>query len=392
MRIGIICPYNYFRPGGVQILIRGIADSLQARGHYVRIIAPRPRKVPKDVPSDIILIGNSTEFNTPFATKADIGMSVSNEKIDELFAEHQFDILHFHEPGVPVLSAQLLSRSNAVNIATMHATLPTGVASKSFVTMMSPYAKYIEPKIDLVTAVSESAKQTALAYSPGREVEIIPNAIDIGKYAHKGTKVSTAKQKDASSDNKTDKPKTILYVGRLEKRKGLRYLIEAYAELAKRHSNVRLNIIGDGRLKKSMEALVAKLEAPNVKFLGFVSEEEKIANLHQADLFVSPALFGESFGIVLVEAMAAGCVTLAGNNAGYQTVMTGRGRISLVDPKSCDDFWQRMEILIYDQEVRKLWHKWAKEEVKQYDYPKITAMYEAIYKRGLSEKKKSGEK
>ncbi|MCA9344384.1 glycosyltransferase family 4 protein [Candidatus Saccharibacteria bacterium] len=379
MRIGIVCPYNYFRPGGVQVLIRGIADTLQQRGHYVRIIAPKPRKVPKDVPDDLVLIGTSTEFNTPFATKADLGMSGSNETIDALFEEHKFDILHLHEPGMPVLSAQLLSRSNAVNIGTMHATLPSGAVSKSFVTFMLPYAKYIDPKIDLVTAVSDSAKQSAIVYSPKRKVTIIPNGIDINKYQPKDNK-----DKNRSMTNKT---KTIVYVGRLEKRKGARYLIEAYAELCKHHKDIRLIIIGDGGLRKSLEAQVEKLQAPNVKFLGFVSEKKKIEYLQKADLFVSPALFGESFGIVLVEAMAAGCVTLAGNNSGYQTVMTGRGRLSLVNPKSTDDFWQRMELLIYDQEIRKLWLEWAKNHIKQFDYSIITSMYLDVYKQGLKKRK-----
>lgn len=379
MRIGIVCPYNYFRPGGVQVLIRGIADNLEARGHYVRIIAPRPRVVPKNLPKDVLLVGSSTEFNTPFATKADLGMSTSNDKIDALFEEQKFDVLHFHEPGLPVLSAQLLSRSRVVNIGTMHATMPDGVVSKSFEKIMLPYAKYIDPKIHLVTAVSESAKQNALVYSPNRQVTIVPNAVDLEKYRPKKSPVKKLLK------SVKPKSKTIVYVGRLEKRKGAKYLIDAYCELAKHHKNIKLVIIGDGNLKKSLEAQVKRLNVPNVKFLGFVSEKKKIEYLHKADLFVSPALFGESFGIVLVEAMAAGCVVVAGNNAGYQSVMVGRGRLSLVNPESTADFWQRMELLLYDQQIRDLWLEWSNKEVQQYDYSKITKMYEDIYKKGLRE-------
>lgn len=355
------------------MLIRGIADNLQERGHYVRIIAPRPKELPKLIPKDILLVGNSTEFNTPFATKADLSMSVSNEKIDELFAEQKFDILHFHEPGVPVLSTQLLSRSKSVNIATMHATMPEGMVSKSFQKIMLPYAKNIDPKIHLVTAVSESAKRTALAYSPNREVTIIPNAVDLAKFRPKTPR------------NVNTKSKTIVYVGRLEKRKGASYLIDAYAELAKHHNDTKLFIIGDGNLRKSLETQVAKLKVPNVKFLGFVSEKKKIDYLQKTDLFVSPALFGESFGIVLVEAMAAGSVVLAGNNPGYQSVMVGTGRLSLVNPKSTQDFWQRMELLLYDEQIRELWLEWSYQEVEQYDYSIITSMYEDIYKKGLKQ-------
>lgn len=132
MRIGIVCPYNYFRPGGVQSCIRDIAQYLEDRGHYVRVIAPKPQVTPESVDKNVILVGGSTEFNTPFATKADIGISISNDKLDSLFAEQKFDVIHFHEPGVPVLSAQLLGRSTTANVGTMHATLPEGVVTKSF--------------------------------------------------------------------------------------------------------------------------------------------------------------------------------------------------------------------------------------------------------------------
>ena len=370
MRIGLICPYNYFRPGGVQVCIGSIAEELKKRGHYVRIIAPKPKIIPSVVPKELILVGNSTEFNTPFATKADLGMSGSVNKIDELLKEHNFDVLHFHEPGLPLLSAQILSRSKSVNIGTMHATLPEGMVSKSFERLMQPYAKLIEPKLHFVTAVSETAKETALTYSPKTKVEIVPNGIDIDVFK---TKTKTRSEKDS-------KTKTILYIGRLEKRKGVRYLIKAYAELVKDHKNIKLVIAGDGNLRKGLENLVEKYELKNVKFVGFISEKQKIKYLQTADLFVSPALYGESFGIVLLEAMSAGTVVVAGNNPGYQSVMTGRGRLSLVDSKSRTDFAQRMELMLFDYEIRNLWLKWANNYIKQFDYSLITDKYEKIYK------------
>ncbi len=366
MRIGIVCPYNYFRPGGVQSCIRDIAQYLEDRGHYVRVIAPKPQVTPENVDKNVILVGGSTEFNTPFATKADIGISISNEKLDSLFAEQKFDVIHFHEPGVPVLSAQLLGRSTTANVGTMHATLPEGVVTKSFEKIMVPFAKYLEPKLDYITAVSSVARETALMYSPKATITIVPNGIRLSDY------VPTKPRKVAAQ-------KTICFIGRLEKRKGVRYLIDAYAEIRKSHDDVRLVIAGDGKLRKSLEARVAKYQIPDVEFRGFISEEEKIDLLQTSDIYCSPALYGESFGMVLLEAMAAGCVVVAGSNPGYASVMRERGRLSLVNPLSLPDFTYRLELLLYDTEIRNLWLSWATTYVTQYDYSHVVDAYEAAY-------------
>lgn len=377
MKVGIVCPYNYFRPGGVQECIRELAQELEARGHTVRVIVPQPKVVPDKVDKNVIMIGGSTEFNTPFATKADVGMSISNEKIDQLFISEQFDVLHVHEPGVPVLAAQLLGRSNTVNVATMHATLPGGVVSKSFEKIMTPFAKYLAPRIDAITAVSAVARQTALAYVPDANVEIVPNGINLSAYVPAKRKLNKSKQK------------TIVYIGRLEKRKGVRYLLDAYTLLRKSQPDVRLIIAGDGKLRAGLEARVQKLDIPDVTFLGFISETKKIELLQTADLYCSPALYGESFGIVLLEAMAAGAVVVCGNNPGYSSVMTGRGRLSLVDPLSTQGFAHRIDMMLYDEQVRQLWSEWANEYVRQFDYTKVVDQYVAVYQKAINAKKQS---
>ena len=373
MRIALVCPYNYFRPGGVQFCIRDLAHELQERGHYVRIIAPRPRILPKDMPDNVILLGGSTELNTPFHTKADINIARDIQAIDEVFAREKFDILHLHEPGIPMLAAQLLGRSTAKNVATMHASLPEGMISKSFEKLMTPFAKYIEPRLDAVTAVSEVAKNISLGYAPNLKIEIIPNAIRLEDYKPDPIKKAPKKRK-----------KTILYVGRLERRKGAQYLLDAYAELRQTHADVELVIAGDGKHRSRLEARVEKYAIPDVKFLGFVSEKDKRRLMQTATVYCSPAIYGESFGIVLLEAMAAGTVTVAGNNPGYAGVMTGRGRLSLVDPQDTESFAQRLELLLYDDDLRSLWLEWAQEYIQQYDFKNVVKCYEKVYRQVLS--------
>lgn len=378
MRIGIVCPYNYFRPGGVQVCVREIAAELERRGHYVRVIVPTPKVVPEIKDKNLIFIGGSTEFHTPFATKADLSMSGSDEQIDAVFQAERFDVLHFHEPGIPVWGMQLLGRSKAANVGTMHAMLPEGVVSKSFIAIMKPAAKFIEPRLQIITAVSEAAKTTALEYSPHANIRIIPNGIRLEDYRP----TSSAKVVP-----KSNAKKTIVYVGRLERRKGVRYLLLAYAALREQYKDVCLVLAGDGKLRDSLEALVKKYDIPDVSFRGFVSEEEKIKLMQSADIYCSPALYGESFGIVLLEAMAAGTIVICGDNPGYASVMTERGRLSLVNPRDTISFAERLALFLQDEDLRKLWKKWAKTHVAQFEYKKVVDQYEQAYRDALAANK-----
>lgn len=373
MRIGLVCPYNYFRPGGVQNCIQEVANDLEKRGHYVRIIAPRPKEVPETIEQRLILLGGSKELNTPFATKADVGVSGSSEKVDAMLAAEKFDVLHFHEPGVPLFGMQLLMRSTAANVATLHASLPDGMVTRSYQKLVSPVARLIQTRVHALTAVSVVAEATARTYLPEADITIIPNGIRLGEFTPQKSRRRSAQ-------------KTIVYIGRLEKRKGVRYLLKAYAQLRKQHHNVRLVLAGDGDLRDSLESYVLKEQIPDVEFKGFVSNAERLRLLRSADVYCSPALYGESFGIVLLEAMAVGAVTVAGNNPGYASVMQGRGRLSLVNPLSTDDFTQRLELLLTDSSLRKLWLEWASEYVRRFDYPNIVDQYEAVYKQALKKK------
>lgn len=374
MRVGLVCPYNYFRPGGVQNCIRDIADELEKRGHYVRIIAMRPRLVPTRMDPRLLLLGGSRELNS-FATKTDVGVSGSAEKADALLATENFDVLHFHEPAVPVFGLQLLARSTSANVATLHASMPDGVVTRSYQKLMLPIARSIQARVHILTAVSPVAEATARTYLPEAEMSIVPNGIRLADFA-------------GPPAQRTSRTKTIVYIGRLEKRKGVRYLLKAYARLREDHDDVRLIIAGDGDLRTSLESYVTKRAIPDVQFKGYVSDAERLWLLRRATVYVSPALYGESFGIVLLEAMAAGTVVVAGNNPGYASVMQGRGRMSLVNPLSTEDFAQRLELLAYDDELRGLWLTWARDYVQQYDFPHIVDQYEAVYQQAMAIKKR----
>lgn len=380
MKIGLICPYSIAKGGGVKEHIFAMQAELRRRGHDAYVLTPQPKDFEVKPEQNIIFIGGAADFNSPMHTTIQVSAGV-NESIDKVLDEYQFDILHFHEPWVPMLSAQILSRSQCVNVATFHAKLPETMMTRTIIKVVTPYTKSVLKYIDECTAVSEAAAEYVCSLTD-RPIALIPNGIDLGVY----------KAPARRSDNK--KQKTVLYIGRLEQRKGVKHLLHAFKQLSQLSPDVSLIIAGDGPDRAKLEALSADLGLQNVEFVGFVTEKEKIHYLRTADLYCSPALYGESFGIVLLEAMACGLVTVAGDNPGYASVMNGLGAISLVNPQHHAEFARRLSLLLHENDLRKLWRDWAADEIPQYSYAKIVDQYEEVYKNAIKEhagKKKNQE-
>jgi phosphatidylinositol alpha-mannosyltransferase len=371
MKIGLVCPYNIDRNGGVLEVILALKDGLEMRGHKVKIITPYPRNHELEPQPDVIFAGTSTDFRTlSFThTTSQVSSTADGEKIDAMLAEEKFDILHFHEPWMPLLSRQLLQRSSSVNIGTFHAKVPEAMMSRTIIKAVTPYLKSVMKYLHELTAVSAAAAEYAAGLTD-QPITIIPNGIDLVKY--KGAHPSKVKP-----------PVNILFIGRLERRKGVQYLLRAYSQLAQTNPDLKLIIAGDGPERERLELMVEDLELPNVSFLGFVSEELKLQLLAEATVFCSPAVFGESFGIVLLEAMATGSVCVAGNNSGYVEVLQDMGAISIVNPHDTEEFARRLDVLLHQPELRAVWQKWAKDYVKDFNYPGIVARYEEFYKDAL---------
>ena len=377
MKIGLVCPYNMARGGGVQEIVRAMRNELSRKGHTVKILAPQPREGNNYDTDGILFIGGGTDVRSPLHTTAHISVSADGEAIEQILESENFDILHFHEPWVPVLSRQILSRSTSVNIATFHAKVPETLMSRTVVRVVTPYTKSVLKYLHELTAVSESAAQYVKSLTDA-PISIIPNGIDLTRY-----------RKPAVSTEGARSPKTILYIGRLERRKGIKYLLKAFALLAREYPDTELLLAGDGPDREKLELMVEDLEIPNVRFLGFVDEETKRNLLQSADLFCSPAVYGESFGIVLLEAMASGLVTVAGDNSGYTALMKDLGALSLVDPHDTPEFARRLSLLLNEPKLRNLWRQWATGYVRQFGYPKVVGQYEALYAAALAHHQKS---
>ncbi len=369
MKIGLVCPYNISKHGGVLEVVLALRDGLVARGDKVKIITPKPRGHDLVDDPDVIFLGSSTDFRSPAHTTTQVSSTDDNEKIDAILESEKFDILHFHEPWVPLLSRQLLQRSTSVNIATFHSKVPEALMARTVIKVVTPYLKSVLKYLHELTAVSDSGAEYAAGLTD-QPITIIPNGIDLTKYKPVATR-SISQQR------------TLLYIGRLERRKGVKHLLTAFQLASQNNPDLELLLVGDGPEREKLEILADDLKLKNINFLGYINEDLKLELLSQADLFISPAIYGESFGIVLLEAMAMGAVSIAGNNSGYVDVMQDIGAISIVNPTDSDEFARRIELLLNNQALRKLWQSWAKSYVQQFSYPRVIDQYQELYVEAL---------
>ncbi|MCF4006521.1 glycosyltransferase family 4 protein [Corynebacterium uropygiale] len=291
MRIGLVCPYSFDEPGGVQAHILDLARHLRQRGHVVRVIGPCSPET--EVPSFVQRGGRSIPipYNGSVARLA-FGPRVFR-RMRTFIADGQFDILHIHEPNSPSFSMAALKVATGPLVATYHASSERSMILRIFLPILKPYLEKIRGGI----AVSEMARRWQVEQLGGDPV-LIPNGVE------------TAVYEQAWRRHRHDEPGPvhIAFLGRLdEQRKGLDVLHSAVPQLGR---SVRVSVMGAGS-PRSVEG---------VDFLGRVSEEEKADVLGSADIYVAPNLGGESFGIVLVEAMAAGCAVVASDLPAFRAV------------------------------------------------------------------------
>ncbi len=369
MKIAIFSPYNIFLPGGVQEHVDNQARILSNRGHEVTIYTPKPNKRAKKKPKNVIFLGSSARLNLPSATSSDISMTIDNKSIDVMLSK-KFDVIHVHEPMVPIAARQIFLRAkktNTLRVGTFHAAVPGNLIGKSLVSIPKTYLKTILPTIDVFTAVSPAAVDM-IGPNTKKKVKYIPNGFNPESYK--------------ARDMKRDK-NMILFIGRLEKRKGTIQLLKAFEELKAKKPKSKLKIAGDGPLKNSLIQYVENRNINDVEFLGFISDKKKLSLLSKCGVYTSPALYGESFGIVLVEAMAMQAPIVAHPNDGYKWVMQDTGRLSLVDCNDPKGYAERLQLMLEDDQLRTAWQDWAREYVKQFDYEKVVDKYEKLYKRNI---------
>ena len=358
MKIALVSPYDFAYPGGVANHISSLEYHFTQAGHEVKIIASASKAV-TTFGDRFIPIGKPR----PIPTSGSIARVAISPRlrpnIKDVLDEEKFDIIHLHEPLMPTLCINVLRCSRTVNVGTFHAFNGRGYSlSKPLNPLL---LKILVSKLDGRIAVSKPAMEFVNKHFPGNYT-IIPNGVDLEHFSPEVSPI------DEFCDGKLN----ILFVGRLEKRKGADYLLKAYQRIKRDIPNSRLIIVGPGtRLRHKYEKQVKQSGLRDVVFVGYTSYEELPRYYKTADICCAPATGWESFGIVLLEAMAVGKPIVASNIEGYASLVTDGIEGLLVPPKDEDRLAQALISLMTDESLRQQMGARGRVKAKEYDWKYI---------------------
>ena len=351
MKIALVCPYNLERPGGVRSHIAGLGTELVRLGHEIEVVAPGTVRRLDSLP--VIPCGRARRL--PFSgTQIDLTWASWSEV--RAVCARGYDVMHFHTIWNPLVPFQLAARFRGRKVATFH-DVP-GPETPAFAAgLMWPASELIRRlALDRVIAVSPSVA----SYLSDGTYDTIPNGLAIpDAFPAEGAR------------------EAVLYLGRLEPRKGIHTLLEAAALLGP--SGPPIWIAGDGYLRADLERFAQSRGLSNVQFFGEVTEAEKWRLLRGAGLFVAPSLGGESFGIVLLEAMAAGAPPIAADNPGYADLLRAQPSL-LYSVGSAEHLASKIRTLLGDAEQRSRLREWGERYARLFDWRAIAPRIEAVYR------------
>ena len=356
MKIALVSPYDFTWPGGVAVHVSELARHFTRMGHEVKILAPHTPSRDAMDNGHFVPLGRSVPVPGG-GSIARLSLSVwLHRRIKSLLSKESFDVVHIHEPMMPVLPLSVLQHSKSLNVGTFHA-----VYGRFRNYGWSHLAlKYWFKRLDGLIAVSPAAQQYVSRYFPG-DYRVIPNGVDVDHFSSNGGPIA------GLDDGKLN----ILFVGRMEKRKGLRYLLEAYGKLKWEFPNIRLVVVGPGNLDKDCYRIISERSLDDVVFTGSVPYYDLPRYYASAQIFCAPATGRESFGIVLLEAMASGKPVVASLIDGYSTVMTNGEQGLMVEPKNGVAIADAIATLIQDSDLRDHMAQKGRETAQQYRWDLI---------------------
>ena len=372
MKIGMVSPYAWDVPGGVQAHIKDLATYFRSGGHEVSVLAPAidDASVAEDF---VVTAGRPVAIPYNGAVARVLFGPVAATRVRQWIHKNDFDLLHLHEPAIPSLSLLACSIAEGPMVGTFHVAAPRQKVAFAIAPLLEPVIEKLRARI----AVSEVARET-LTIHLDTDAVVIPNGIAVDFFASGETRSDWSKEL------------TIGFLGRFdEPRKGLDLLLRALPAIAKALPNVRILIAGPGEGLELMQSV-----APNLRnrlvFLGRLSDEEKATFLRSIDIYVAPNTGGESFGIILAEAMAAGAAIIASDLPAFLSVL-GSGRYGLTFRNEDDGDLSRQIIRLgKDEKLREELRDRAKQGAKRFDWSEVGPEVMNVYQLARAEQEKVG--
>ena len=382
MKIALVSPYDYPYPGGVTEHIAALDQHFRALGHDTRIIAASTTD--EEVLSDRVIKVSGAVAPISFSgSKARVTLSPQvYRRVKQILKQEKFDVVHVHEPTVPILSLVVLRHSHALNVGTFHAYRESNVLYAS----MRPLVQRVINRLDGRIFVSDAVREYITRYFPGDYI-IIPNGIDCARFA-----APDLRPIEQFNDGRPN----ILFVGRMEKRKGFRHLVRAFPHVKESIPDARLIVCGafSDKEKAPFIRYARAVKLRSVHFVGYVSPEELPRYYRTATVFCAPSTGFESFGIILLEAMAAGVPIVASDIAGYRQVVEHGCEGLLVPPADEHALAHALVDLLREPERRAEMRECGKRKAAQYDWSiiaqRVLEYYSALIRtQEISRKVKS---
>ncbi|WP_405818804.1 glycosyltransferase family 4 protein [Streptomyces sp. NBC_00838] len=359
MKIGIVCPYSWDVPGGVQFHIRDLADHLIRLGHEVSVLAPADDDTP--LPPFVVSAGRAVPvpYNGSVA-RLNFGF-LAAARVRRWLHDGTFDVIHIHEPTAPSLGLLTCWAAQGPIVATFHTSNPRSRVMLAAYPILQPALEKISARI----AVSEYARRTLVEHLGGDAV-VIPNGVDVGFFAE-------------AEVNPEWQGGTIGFIGRIdEPRKGLPVLMKALPTILEAFPRTRLLVAGRGDEKEAVESLPKEMRE-RVEFLGMVSDVDKARLLRSVDVYVAPNTGGESFGIILVEAMSAGAAVLASDLDAFAQVLDQGEAGELFANEDADALAEAAIRLLGDPARRDELRRRGSAHVRRFDWSTVGADILAVY-------------
>lgn len=369
MKVALVSPYNFHHPGGVSEHIAHLRTELLRLGHEVVVIAPRASRGGLEVGDGFYGIGRAVSIPAGGA-RARLTFDVTlYADVKALMRRERFDVVHLHEPLMPVLPYMVLLNSTSANVATFHAFRTVN----HWYTVFKPYMSFVLGRLDGRIAVSEPAREFVRQYFDG-PYDVIPNGIDVDHYGPAVEPFPWAR----------DGTPRILFVGRFdESRKGFTYLLRAMPLVHQQFPGTRLVVVGTGKPER-FAAVAERYGIRNVDYVGYVDGATKARHFASCEVACVPSTRNESFGYVLLEAMASGAPVVATDIAGYASVLTHGQEGLLVPPQDPAALALALVRLLADRELRARLGGQGRATAARYAWPAVAARVLEVYGRATS--------